>query len=139
MGLAEVPALLKHVTIAIYRGDSIGSSGEAKFMHALKIARGVLVRDGYLTAESEKGDTAQIKLTSKGQSQNLKHMRDSPDKTREFDKLFERVATAVDGHGNDQSSDTPEDPEAEKERVHANKLRAGNKPNKKGQKRYISG
>lgn len=56
-----IPRLLKHVTIAIFYGGSLGATDRVNFKRAFLIAQSQLTRYGYLL-----GEGAYFELTSKG-------------------------------------------------------------------------
>lgn len=108
MALRTIPTLLKHVTAAIFSGNSISGSGDEKFLHAFLIARGTLVRQGHLAGGSEDGPIDNIKLTSKGLRQSRKHLLEvsGHSKTMLFDKMYIRVQTLLEGPPNAQNPES---------------------------------
>ena len=99
MSLTHIPSLLKHVTLAIWSGRHCSGSGEDKFLHALKIARGTLVRQGYLSGGSEEGPTDGISLTAAGHRRNSLHLSEAMGHSKDvqFDKLYKKVQLILEG------------------------------------------
>ena len=127
MAIGDIPAMLKHMTLAIYEGSSIAGAGLPKFMHAFKIARGVMTRDGYLAPGSEEGDTAKIKLTPKGVARNAQHLREGPSKTKKFTELFLKVQPAVEEPEPSKANKSPDEGQEAREKQKEQRLRAENK------------
>lgn len=74
MAFEGIPAVLRHVTLAVFkklRGDD-----EHRFKEAFTIARAQLAKYGYLVPESETGSVEHIKLTAKGLKRDQKHLRE---------------------------------------------------------------
>jgi hypothetical protein len=126
MALADIPAFLKHMTLAIYKNGSVGSGSQA-FIRAFRIARGVMVRDGYLVDRID-GPTDGMRLTGKGIQRNGQHLREGPKKTREFDRLYENVQLAIEGEAIPDKPDTEKkDPAQVREENKAKTQKAGAK------------
>jgi hypothetical protein len=98
MPAAEVPQLVKHSTIAIWRDGGITGGRRARFVSAWNISRSRLVEYGFLSKGSEHGKARDIKLTAKGQVRNRQHARESDSKAKSalFDEMFRWIETAED-------------------------------------------
>lgn len=96
MPAAEVPHLVKHNTIAIWRTGGLSGGHKERFVSAWNIARARLVQYGFLSKGSEKGKAADIKLTSKGAKRNREHAReaDGKEKSALFDQMFRWIEIA---------------------------------------------
>lgn len=98
MPAAEVPHLVKHNTIAIWRDGGISGGNKERFVSAWNIARARLVQYGFLAKGSEAGKARDIKLTSKGAARNRVHAREADGKAKSalFDEMFRWVEVAED-------------------------------------------
>lgn len=105
MPTSDVPHLLKHCTIAIWRDGKISGGKQERFVSAWNIARSRLVEYGYLTKGSETGTTARIHLTSKGVQRESFHSREPGGKTKSmlFDQMFRWVEVAQDTKKDDDA------------------------------------
>lgn len=111
--LAFIPAVVKHMTLAIYdhkyngSGDGVGGPGlnsldstrSAKapatgknFKEAFAIARGQLADYKHLTPGSKNGPIGRIQLTGSGRQLESKHRREAGGgkKSARFDMLYEK-------------------------------------------------
>ena len=104
--LAFVPALVKHMTLAIYANKFGGSAmneademkhgkaptGGKNFATAFAIARGLLADHRHLTPGSRHGAIGKINLTSSGRILDSKHRREQGGgkKSARFDSLYMR-------------------------------------------------
>lgn len=90
MAAADVPHLVKHNTLAIWRDGKIGGGKRERFVSAWNIARARLVEYGFLVSGSEKGKSEDIRLTSKGAAREAFHAREPGGKTKSmlFDQMF---------------------------------------------------
>lgn len=97
----DVPALVRHSTLAIYNKSTGG--GAEGFLKALRISRDTLAKQGYVYHGQKASILQDIKLTSKGWIQNRKHEqegRSGHDKDRAFAalwKLIEKRVPELDG------------------------------------------
>ena len=92
MAASDVPALVKHTTMAIYEKIK-GQPEKERAVSAWNIARARLVEYGYLTKGSESAKSTGVRLTSKGILRNRKHRLEpkNPVIDREFEELFEHI------------------------------------------------
>lgn len=88
MDLAQIPPLLKHMTVALYFKKGLGGGYKAKFQRAFAIARASLVKNGYLYRGAEKDPPRSIRLTSKGVALNRKHAIEGRWKNQIFNSLY---------------------------------------------------
>lgn len=98
MATSDIPNLVKHCTIAIWRDGKISGGKQERFISAWNIARARLVEYGFLTKGSENGTSEQIHLTSKGTKRESFHTREPGGKTKSmlFDQMFRWVEVAED-------------------------------------------
>jgi hypothetical protein len=98
---AEVPHLVKHNTIAIWRDGGIAGGTKERFVSAWKIARSRLVEYGFLAKGSEHGKARNIKLTAKGVARDRVHAREADGKAKSalFDAMFRWIEVAEDVKG----------------------------------------
>lgn len=92
----QIPILVKHVTLAIYREGGLHASWREKFRKSLDIARARLVEYGFLRNGSEEGPVENIVLTAKGLRQDHQHRRehDMARKNRDFDRYYRHIELA---------------------------------------------
>jgi hypothetical protein len=90
VSLANIPAILKHMALAIWTDGSLGR-GVAGLKAAWLVACARLVEYGYLAAGAESGSLERIRLTVQGVSQNRKHLREGTSKNRRFDQIFDVI------------------------------------------------
>lgn len=85
----RIPALVKHMTIAIYRTGKIHArSRKDKFEQCLKIAKSRCQQYGFVVYEGASLSEA-IGLTSKGRQREAKHLTEGRAKTVLFDTLYD--------------------------------------------------
>jgi hypothetical protein len=101
MSASDVPSLVKHCVVAIWKDLSGGS--QSRFVSAWNIARSRLVEYGYLAEGSQNADSSDIKLTSKGAKRSGEHRREPGAKSKEalFDKMFHWLEVAQDSKKGD--------------------------------------
>jgi hypothetical protein len=89
MGPADVPVLVKHMTIAIFR-ERLNGPRQERFLRSFGIARARCVTLGYLDPASAVESVGRITLTVEGQKRNRQHVHDSKSlgKNMQFDTLF---------------------------------------------------
>ena len=88
----DVPALVRHSTLAIYNKSTGG--GAEGFIKALRISRDTLAKQGYVYHGKGLAVLEEIKLTGKGWLQNRKHMeegRSGVEKDRAFAQLWKLI------------------------------------------------
>jgi hypothetical protein len=91
MAATKIPALLKHMTVAIFKKGGIdGSTEKDQFISAWNIARFRLVQYGFLAEGSQEGEVSKMRLTGKGLKREAEHRRESDRGQKEvlFDKMF---------------------------------------------------
>ena len=91
----DVPALVRHSTLAIYNKSTGG--GADGVIKALRISRDTLAKQGYLYS-SQGAVLEQIKLTAKGWLRNRQHEaegRSGTDKDRAFAQLWKLIESRV--------------------------------------------
>jgi hypothetical protein len=90
--MANIPSILKHCVLAIYRGKGLrAASSQARFKEAFQIAHSQLARYGYI-----KGGGEDFELTDKGRLQTMKRHAEGGRgevKDREFDRMWVNVMT----------------------------------------------
>jgi hypothetical protein len=96
MATANIPRLVKHVTVSVYGKLKVADQKD-RFKQAFTIARAQLAKQGFLTEGSVDGPASGIHLTGKGARQNAKHVRERSvgDKDSEFDRMFRWIDEAV--------------------------------------------
>lgn len=97
MAKNDIPVLVKHCALAIFKSGDVKGSVMDKTLGAFDIARHRLTEYGFLKKGSEVGDPSKIKLTSKGFQAESKHQREGAAgkaKTREWDKLYRVISEA---------------------------------------------
>lgn len=88
----DVPALVRHSTLAIYNKSTGG--GADGFIKALRISRDTLAKQGYVYYGQKKAVLEDIKLTGKGWLQNRKHEaegKSGEEKDRAFAQLWKLI------------------------------------------------
>lgn len=92
----DLPTLVKHTALAIYREGGLHYQWREKFRRALDIARSRLVEYGYLREGSQEGPVENIVLTAKGMRQDQLHRREhaSHRKNRDFDRYYQHIEVA---------------------------------------------
>jgi hypothetical protein len=127
--LAFVPALVKHMTLAIYQhkfgGSAINEADEIKhgkaptggknFATAFAIARGLLADNRHLTPGSRHGAIGKINLTSSGRLLDSKHRREpgGGKKTATFDNLYMRFLAPPIGKPSEKNTEQGQKPKAD--------------------------
>jgi hypothetical protein len=92
----DVPALVRHSTLAIYNKSTGG--GADGFIKALRISRDTLAKQGYVYHGEAKAILQDIKLTSKGWIRNRQHEqegRSGNEKDRAFASLWKMIEARV--------------------------------------------
>lgn len=115
MDLAQIPAILKHMTVAVYFRKDVKGSYKKKFIRAFAIARGSLVNNGYLYRGGEKNPPKMIRLTASGEALNRKHSNEGRWKNQIFNDLFTELQSEI------ESADSYEKPKPKVGNVEANK------------------
>jgi hypothetical protein len=117
MALSDIPALVKHVTLAIHDGKSVDGSGVTRFLRAFHIARGALVRQGFLVAGSEEGPTSKIKLTGKGLMKNNSHLHEGKafTKSARFNALYQKAQIVIETQDSEETATKPSPREEQRE------------------------
>ena len=95
MPAADFPDLLKHMTMAIYRGHYLQGSKERKLLAALEIAISRLIEWNHMESRSLYGPP--FFLTSKGRQRESVHNTENKQKSVKFDRLYHRVESAFEG------------------------------------------
>lgn len=110
----DIPTLVKHTALAIYREGGLHAAWRAKLRSAVDIARARLTEYGFLTEGSQHGPVENIVLTAKGQRQDREHRRehDGHRKSRDFDRLYAHIEVAY----REDTARTPGKPEKPKDR-----------------------
>lgn len=87
--VAEIPLLVKHMTIAVLGKAKLPGDHVVRFENAFKIARGRCVQYGLIGPDGE-SDHERIGLTAKGTEKELAHRRErgGHEKTELFDSLY---------------------------------------------------
>lgn len=85
----NIPAILKHMTVAIFRGSTVPGSGSVKFLNAFNVARANLSRYGYLSG-GEEGPVSSIGLTGAGKEKEVQKIAQprGAEKRAFFDGLY---------------------------------------------------
>lgn len=98
MAAVNVPHLVKHTTLAIWRDGGISGGNRERFISAWNIARARLTQYGYLASGSDTGKAVDIKLTSKGVARDREHARESDGRAKSalFDSMFKWIEVAED-------------------------------------------
>lgn len=95
-GWQDIPALVRHSTLAIYRKSTGG--GAEGFIKALRISRDTLAKAGYLYHGEGLAVLQEIRLTSKGWLRNKKHLEEGKSgeaKDREFANLWKMIEPRI--------------------------------------------
>lgn len=92
----QIPALVKHTVLAIYKEGGLHYPWRERFRRAMDIARSRLVEYGYLREGSQEGPVENIVLTAKGMRQDFQHRHehDGHRKNRTFDRYYEHIEIA---------------------------------------------
>ena len=105
-GWRDVPALVRHSTVAIYNKSTGG--GPDGFIKALRIARDTLAKHGYVYHGAKLAVLQDIQLTGKGWLRNQKHLAEGKAgeaKDLQFAKLWKMIEPKLwelDGPGGKQ-------------------------------------
>lgn len=85
----NIPAILKHMTVAIFKSSYVPGTGSVKFLNAFNVARANLSRYGYLSG-GEEGPISNIGLTGAGKGEEAKKLAQprGAEKRAFFDGLF---------------------------------------------------
>lgn len=94
---AQMPVLVKHCALAIYKSGYCSGSPVQKVQQALDIAVSRLVQYKFLWKNAGKVSPEKIKLTAKGRRAESKHRRekDGGPKTTEWDSLYKLTKDEV--------------------------------------------
>ena len=85
----RIPALVKHMTIAIYRDGKIrGKNQKDRFEQCFQIAKSRCQEYGFVTFAGQNLSEA-VGLTSKGRAREQKHLSEGRAKTVLFDTLYD--------------------------------------------------
>jgi hypothetical protein len=97
MANVDVPWLVRHCALAIYKDGYVQGSQIRRVLHSFNIARGRLVEYGFLKQGSEKGGPENIKLTRRGVRREARHRRemDGSTKTAQWDKLYSLIQEGI--------------------------------------------
>jgi hypothetical protein len=116
MAAGDVPHLVKHNTLAIWRDGKISGGKREKFVSAWNIARARLVEYGFLVRGSESGKSEDIRLTSKGVAREAFHAREPGGKTKSmlFDQMFRWIEVGEEDKEPGANPQTNSTPNAEK-------------------------
>lgn len=111
----DVPVLVKHMAVAIYRSGWGTGGKEQRFYHSLVAARTRLVEYGHLRKGSQYGPPVNIKLTGKGRKANREHLHESDagPKNKLFNMLYGLIEAGVEEEVGEASED-PASPDASK-------------------------
>ena len=116
MGWRDVPALFRHMTLAVYKKSTSGMPDG--FVEALKITRAKLAEWGYIYHGGHpNAPLDKIFLTGKGWKRNLQHERESfmgDLKDLEFERLYKEIEPRIyelDGPGGRQPPEAPKNAE----------------------------
>lgn len=105
-GWRDIPALVRHSTVAIYNKSTGG--GPDGFIKALRIARDTLAKSGYVYHGAKLAVLQDIQLTGKGWIRNQKHLAEGKvgeAKDLQFARLWKMIEPKLwelDGPGGKQ-------------------------------------
>ncbi len=86
----RIPALVKHMTIAIYREGKISARGpKDRFKKSFEIAKSRCQQYGFVTFAGQSLSEA-IGMTSKGRKADMRHRTEGRAKTVLFDLLYDQ-------------------------------------------------
>lgn len=102
MELSQIPAILKHMTVAVYFRKSVKGGYKQKFMKAFAIARASLVNNGYLYRGAEKDPPKLIRLTAQGEALNRKHANEGRWKNQIFNDLYIELQQQIEKSTSDE-------------------------------------
>jgi len=130
-GWRDVPALVRHSTLAIYNKSTGG--GADGFIKALRISRDTLAKQGYVYHGEGLAVLQDIKLTGKGWLRNRQHEaegRSGDAKDRQFAQLWKMIESKL--AELDGPSGKKADPPKNSAEAAAREKLAGTKPLEKG-------
>lgn len=80
----EIPSLLKHAVLAVYKSPYTKGRGSTRFWNAVDIVKAHFSKHKYIVSEDD------IRLTAKGKRRNQHHAteRGGKRKDKEFDQLY---------------------------------------------------
>lgn len=111
----QIPVLVKHMAIAIYREGKISAkSRKDKFQQCLEIAKSRCQQYGF-TISSGPALSDPIGLTSKGRAREAKHLSEGRAKTVLFDTLYDNFD--IDGSKAKQREEEEKKEKAEEKAV----------------------
>jgi len=117
MAKADMPVLVKHCALAIYKSGYCSGTKVEKVQQALRIAVSRLVEYGFLWKNAGKVAPEKIKLRAKGQKAESRHRREKGGKvkTAEWDALYKLTQEeAEEDEGAGATSDDAEPVAAER-------------------------
>lgn len=93
MPAKQMPVLVKHVALAIYKSGDVIGDGVTKVQGALNIAVSRLIEYGFLWKNSGKVSPEKIKLTAKGMRAESRHRREKGGKlkTDQWNDLYQLI------------------------------------------------
>jgi hypothetical protein len=93
MPAKQIPVLVKHVALAVYKSGDIAGTGATKVQGALNVAVFRLVQYGFLWKNAGKVTPEKIKLTSKGLRAEARHRREKGAKlkTDQWNDLYKLI------------------------------------------------
>lgn len=93
MPAKQMPVLVKHCALAIYKSGDIAGVGVEKVQGALNVAVSRLMEYGFLWKNSGKVSPEKIKLTAKGMRAESRHRRekDAKLKTDQWNDLYKLI------------------------------------------------
>lgn len=111
MAKADIPVIVKHCALAVFRtGDMAGTKLE-QLRGAFAVARSRLTQYGFLMEGSQKGGTEAIKLTAKGHKREAVHKREKFGhiKTIIWDLLYTLIQEDVEDEGETEAETAVDD------------------------------
>lgn len=114
-GWRDIPALVRHSTLAIYYKSFAGQPDG--FLRALRVARDTLAKSGYVYHGARLAVLQDIKLTGKGWLRNQQHLSEGVSGLRkdlEFGRLWKTIEPRLwelDGPGGVQPPKGLQDPD----------------------------
>lgn len=93
MPAKQIPVLVKHCALAIYKSGDIAGTGAVKVQGALNVAVSRLTEYGFLWKNSGKVSPEKIKLTAKGMRAEARHRREknAKVKTDQWNDLYRLI------------------------------------------------
>lgn len=97
MPASDVPILVRHMAVAIYKTGYGEGSQTQRFWHCFDAARWRCVEYGLLRNGAQVGLPSEMKLTSKGQARCVLHEREGDKRTKDdlFETLYALIETEV--------------------------------------------